>query len=373
MAFTMASDDGNGDSGKPGQRPPVAVKVMASAVLRAAVAFALFAGGAVILGHGMAELLGPSLEPAEFSLSAGANTSAFLYSKPSNIANASAASIVDGGARTLQARRLSTAPDPPPSGFSVYCNDGPSSLSVYLISPAAGCPTTPTRNSVASIVIDNPQSCSLSVGLCSGNDISSCNVVSGTGTAISSSSTPIKLSNVACPKEGSVCGWYVVNTSPGTCTMTRTMQFSRDLGVGIIVTIVISCFLQIWWIVCLLHWCGCIDAPWVEKVWCFPFCCCYPCCCKDRYEVRRKKKIMDMMSQAAMASGHVNPVHSMANAYAAQNSSIAVSPPGYSTQQPQPLQQPPQQQSVQQPVSSLTAPWPSPGGFDASTRIASFR
>ena len=334
----------------------VVAKAAAVAFLWAAVAFALFAGGAVFSGRAMTAMLGPSFELSERSLSA--NTSAFLHSKLINIANAS---IVDSGVRTLQARRLSTAPDPPPPGFTVFCGSGPLSESVYFFS-VAGCPTTPTptRNYVASIVIDNPESCSLSIALCSGNDKDSCNIVGGADTAIASSSTPIKLSNVACPKDGSVCGWYVVNGSPGICTMIYTTQFSRGLNVGIIVTIVIYSLFQIWWIVCLLHWCGCIDAQCVEKVWCCPFCWCYPCCCKARYEVRRKKKTMDMMLQAAMSGGHANPAHRMGDAYASQNYPIAVPPPGYASQQPQPQQpQPP-------PSNSLTAPWP-------SDRVASFR
>ena len=362
--------DGRSDGPGPQPSVPSAAKAVVAAILWAAVSFAIFAGGTVLSGRSMAAMLGPSFEPAEHSLRS--NTSTFLHFELSNVANASAAFIVGGGARTLQARRLSTEIDPPPSGFSDYCQSTtPQGFRIPILSTyTVGCITLPSYDFVASIAINNAGNCNLYVTFCAGNDLSTCSGVGATTNLVSSGA----ISNLPCPSAASFCGWDITSGLSSCSGIQITNKITRRLNAGPITAIVIYSFLQIWWIVCLLHWCGCIDAQCVEKVWCFPFCCCYPCCCKDRYEVRRKKKIMNMMSQAAMAA---NPVHNLANAYAAQNNSIAVSLPGSTTLQPQPLQQPQQQQSVQQthqqPANSLTAPWPSPGGFDASTRIASFR
>ena len=69
------------------------------------------------------------------------------------------------------------------------------------------------------------------------------------------------------------------------------MTLASKLDSGSIVAIVIDAIYDIWLIICVLHFFGCIDAPLVEKLMCCPYCCCYTCCgCRDRYEARRKIK-----------------------------------------------------------------------------------
>jgi hypothetical protein len=120
---------------------------------------------------------------------------------------------------------------------------------------------------------------------------------------------------------------------------------------------------QIWLLVCVLHWAGCIDAPLVETLMCFPYCCCYPCCCRELYSNRRKVREGKLGGRTNEGFGEVVVTQQPSGftaAYPHQQGQQQPPPPGYAASYPQ--QPPPPGYAASYPQQpshgrSLTSKW----------------
>ena len=137
--------------------------------------------GGALVGAVRFLVSGPSLamsaQPAEapFLLSKAANVSFLADSAPLPPEFHQDA----GGLRALQAaRRLATAADTPPSGYSVKCAGSRTVTLRSLASVSTTCPMA--SDSVVSIAIDNPSACKIMIMQCTGSCESSSEFMSST-------------------------------------------------------------------------------------------------------------------------------------------------------------------------------------------------